>query len=162
MIIKEFLPNPLGKDADGEYIKLFNDGTTTADLNGWQIKDASGAVFKLNNYKLASHQELILDYKTTKITLNNNGETIFLYDNRNQLIDKLSFSGPVKKGTVIIKDNPSLLETSLLSGERKIITSDTSAQFWFLLIALGTILASMAVWLIKYYEKNFIPEQRSN
>jgi len=50
----------------------------------------------------------------------------------------------------------------LLSGERKIITSDTSAQFWFLLIALGTILASMAVWLIKYYEKNFIPEQRSN
>ena len=102
MLIKEFLPNPIGQDADGEYIKLFNDGNLPVNLAGWSVKDASGKTFNLSG-SLDGGKELLLPYLQTKVSLNNNGEQIFLYDNAGKLIDELSYSGQAEEGKIIYK-----------------------------------------------------------
>lgn len=110
MIISEFLPNPIGKDTEGEWIKLFNNSQEAVDLSGWQIKDASGKAFFLKN-KIGPGQYSVLDYKTTKISLNNNPETLFLYDQKGNLIDKAEFVGVAPEGKSLIRQNSQFIFT---------------------------------------------------
>ncbi len=106
VIISEFLPNPAGKDADGEFIELFNNEGAPINLSGWKIKDSSNKTFAFINKKIGAEEYLVLDYKTSKITLNNNGETLFLYDNSGGLVDKAEYMGTAEAGQSLIrKDN---------------------------------------------------------
>src|SRR3989344_4056471 len=158
MIIKEFLPNPIGKDTEGEYIKILNDSATDVNLNGWSIKDASGKSFTFNSQLIKAKQELAINYKTTGINLNNTGETIYLLDNHGQLIDQLSFSGASKEGQVITKNTPGLLEQ--FPEPPVIINTNSPASFWLINILSATILASIVIYIIKtlnlYGKKNNI------
>lgn len=104
MVINEFLPNPVGKDTDGEFIELFNNSQNEVNLAGWKLKDASGKTFILNQ-KISSGGYLVLNYKNTKITLNNDAETIFLYDAKGNLIDKAGFSGGSVEGKSYGREN---------------------------------------------------------
>src|SRR3989344_4357061 len=159
MIIKEFLPNPIGKDTEGEYIKILNDSATDVNLNGWSIKDVSGKSFTFNSQLIKAKQELAINYKTTGINLNNTGETIYLLDNRGQLIDQLSFSGASKEGQVITKNTPGLLE-QFPEPPAMIDDAASPASFWLINILSAIILASMAVYIVKalniYGKKNNI------
>ncbi|MFA5099133.1 MAG: lamin tail domain-containing protein [Candidatus Paceibacterota bacterium] len=106
VIISEFLPNPAGKDTDGEWVKLFNNSDVAVNLSGWQIKDASGKAFIFsgtNKNIIAGREALILDYKTSKISLNNNGEKIFLYDKNGVLIDKAEYIGTAADGKIYVR-----------------------------------------------------------
>ncbi|MBT9171304.1 MAG: hypothetical protein DDT18_01678 [Actinobacteria bacterium] len=103
MIIYEFLPNPVGKDIDGEWIKLFNDADVAVNLDGWQIKDASGKIFSFKQAAINSGEYLTFNYKTTKIFLNNNGETLFLYDASGNLVDKAEYIGNAAEGKSLIR-----------------------------------------------------------
>lgn len=105
MIISEFLPNPIGKDTEGEWIKLFNDGDTAINLNGWQLKDASGKIFLFHDFKIGPDKYLTLDYKTTKISLNNDGETLFLYDSKGDLVSKAEYAGSAPEGKSLIRQS---------------------------------------------------------
>ena len=105
MLINEFFPNPVGKDADGEWIELFNNSQETINLNGWQIKDASGKTFIFKNQTINPAEYLVLDYKTTKISLNNSDETLFLYDQKGVLINKAEFSDAAPEGKSLIRQN---------------------------------------------------------
>lgn len=105
MIIYEFLPNPIGKDTDGEWIKLFNDAGAAVDLGGWQIKDASSKTFYFKQITINPGEYLTFDYKTTKISLNNKGETLFLYDANNNLVDKAEYVGSAAEGKSLIRQN---------------------------------------------------------
>ena len=40
--ISEWLPNPKGKDADGEWFELVNTGDTDINLSGWRIAAGGG------------------------------------------------------------------------------------------------------------------------
>jgi len=111
MIISEFLPNPIGKDTEGEWIELFNNSQEAVDLSGWQIKDASGKAFFLKN-KIGPGQYSVLDYKTTKISLNNNAETLFLYDQKGNLIDKVEFAAAAPEGKSLISQNGQFIFTN--------------------------------------------------
>jgi hypothetical protein len=42
IVINEVLYDPLGNDVEGEFIELFNNGSTTVDLQGWQLTDSDG------------------------------------------------------------------------------------------------------------------------
>ncbi len=110
MLINEFLPNPIGKDTEEEWIELFNNSQEAVDLSGWQIKDASGKAFFLKN-KIGPGQYFVLDYKTTKISLNNNAETLFLYDQKGNLIDKAEFAGAAPEGKSLIRQNGQFIFT---------------------------------------------------
>ncbi|MEK7146727.1 MAG: lamin tail domain-containing protein [Patescibacteria group bacterium] len=103
MIISRFLPNPVGSDKAGEWIEILNNTDTVVDLTGWQIKDLAGKSYILQSGELKAGASVQVFYKTTKITLNNSGETIFLYNPTGGLADKLSFSGSAAEGHIIIK-----------------------------------------------------------
>ena len=101
--IKELLPNPIGRDADGEWIKLVNTGEEPVRLTGWQIKDESGKKFTLSTEELSPQGELELAFGKTKIYLNNDRDTITLYDNESRQIDSLSYSS-VTEGEPVVAE----------------------------------------------------------
>ena len=159
MIIKEFLPNPVGNDQGGEYIKLYNNGPEAVLLNGWILKDASGKAYNLRG-SLPAGQELVLSQSQTKILLNNNGEKIFLYDSTGKLVDELGYSGQASKGQMIIKEQKLItgeLENSrqdtekLVTGKIGIDTLSSTILFTGFLTAV--ILAILGLYLILQIEK---------
>jgi len=111
MQIIEFLPNPTGKDTEGEWIKIFNNTNAEINLNGWQIKDASGKSFIFTNQKITINETLTLNYQTTKISLNNNGETLFLYNSIGNLIDKAEYSGTASNGEIFKRQGEKFIST---------------------------------------------------
>ena len=98
--IKELLPNPTGKDADGEWIKLFNDSSSPVVLNGWGLKDASGKVFRLDGQTVPPSGDLKLAYNETRITLNNDADSVYISDASGKEVDKLSYNG-IAEGQIV-------------------------------------------------------------
>src|SRR3989338_6477825 len=52
--ISEWLPNPAGADAEGEWIELWNSGQESVPLQGWRLTDAAGRSFRLGAGRLES------------------------------------------------------------------------------------------------------------
>lgn len=155
MLIKEFLPNPAGKDTESEYIKLFNNGPEAVLLNGWSLKDASGKIYKLSG-SLDSEKELVLPYSQTKIALNNNGEQVFLYDGAGKLIDELSYSGQASEGQTIQRLATRKLATSELTQNQNLddlVAGPLVAKVIFVDFLTAAILAGLGLYLILQIEK---------
>jgi len=137
MLINEFLPNPVGKDADGEFIELFNNSQETVSLTGWKLKDASGKTFTLSaqggsatggkNQTVQAGEYLTLNYKTTKISLNNDGETLFLYDSNGVLADKAEFSGNALAGKSLVRQNNQFIFTDTPTPDKANVFNETDA-----------------------------------
>lgn len=98
IVIKEFLADPAGPDTGAEYIALFNSGTTTVSLIGWRLQDKSGKAFDLSPYSVPAGKQLRLFSSATKITLNNSGETVSLFNASGLLIDELAQTGKAISG----------------------------------------------------------------
>ena len=162
MIINEFLPNPVGKDADGEWIKLFNDGKEAVDLFGWKIKDASGKIFVFKNIKIAPAETLKLDYQTTKISLNNNGETLFLYDRNGDLIDKIEYGGTAAEGKIFTRQNlfgqNDLLAAEIINPLLNNQTVNVSQKFNFTDLFIGISLALILASLFIFWKLDLLSE----
>lgn len=123
VIIKEALPNPSGKDTAGEWIGIFNDGEASVNLSGWSLKDTSGKKFIFGNQTVLPNQELKLPYSATRINLNNDGDTITLYDAEGQKIDELSYGQVGEEEIVSSSKVMPPVETKQLTG-----TSPLAAQ----------------------------------
>lgn len=71
-----FEPNPKGKDAEGEWIRVKNESKKTVDLNGWSVATGKSSK-KLTNHpiktsvKIKKGKEVIITRSVSKITLNN-------------------------------------------------------------------------------------------
>ncbi|MDD5431310.1 MAG: lamin tail domain-containing protein [Candidatus Pacebacteria bacterium] len=154
MIVKEFLPNPVGSDKEGEYIKIFNDGDKAVILNGWQLKDASGKTHKLSG-TLDAGREMSLLYSQTKIALNNNGETIYLYDNAGKLTDELGYTGMAEEGQLVkhMANSEWQIENTE-SGFGAINTQVNYSKIFFLDFLTAGILAGLVLWLFLKIEEN--------
>jgi len=159
MIIKEFLPNPAGKDTDGEYVVLLNNSQESVDLTGWQIKDLSGKTFRLTGYALSPNEEIKLFYRTTKIALNNNGETLYLIDPSGTQVHELSYSGSAAEERIVS-------QTIELSEEVKaqlfenfpdhlpaVSPSVPLTQLLLFMTLAAALLAGLAVWVLSKVKK---------
>jgi hypothetical protein len=170
MIIKEFLPNPIGKDTEGEYIKLLNNTSETAKLDGWKITDLSGKTYTLKG-GLGADEELILPYSVTKIALNNDGETLFLYNADNVLIDELSYINKAIEGVVFGKDagvagvvNREFLENliePLTINQTEPITPKVIPLVLFIII-LGVVMALISLWILRKTKNEDIFKKPAN
>jgi len=80
IIISEIFPNPVGSDTEGEFIELYNKGQTEINLLGWKIGDDSKRryEFKENTF-IKSGQYLAVLRPESKIALNNNGDSVKLF-----------------------------------------------------------------------------------
>ncbi len=161
MIIKEFLPNPAISDKEGEYIKILNDSAVSVDLNGWQIKDAAGKTYKLSG-NLAAGQELLLPYSQTKISLNNAGEKLFLYDSAGKLVDELGYSGQASEGQIINKSQQLTIDqktsdkmtTDIFTSTNDLMTNNSiTRDIIFIDFLIAVILAGLGLYIILELEK---------
>lgn len=100
---------------DSEWVELYNPGSVEIDLAGWIISDESGKSFRISNMTLNSGAKTKIFPST--ISLNNDGDTVNLYDTQNTLIDTLTYE-KVSKDQLVASvmentDNvPSSLETN--------------------------------------------------
>jgi len=98
IVINELLPNPIGTDAEGEFIELKNVGGVSVDLFGWTLDN--GNLDDLKNYTLsdpdASYVMKPGDIKVfprteTGISLANDGGGVHLFDGANYLVDSFFY-----------------------------------------------------------------------
>lgn len=122
-LINEWLPNPAGNDASGEWVELFNNGNAPVNLAGWIIKTSGGstsfdsaqdkslttssAPVNLNGWILktsgtskfnlkgtiGANEYLLLKRTDTKLVLRNTDEKLFVYDATGKLVDESEFLG---------------------------------------------------------------------
>lgn len=89
MLISEFLQNPLGKDTEGEFIELVNEGSEQVLMQGWSIQDGSGKKVTIGNKIMEPNEYLALPYSQTKLTLNNDKEKLTLYNAQGIIIHEI-------------------------------------------------------------------------
>ncbi|MEE8131556.1 MAG: lamin tail domain-containing protein [Candidatus Paceibacterota bacterium] len=151
MTIKEFLPNPVGKDTEGEWIKLFNNGDEEVNLTNWYLKDASGKIFYFGDFSIKPGEYLTLSYQTTKIYLNNKGETLFLFDKNNNLIDQLGFSGIISEGEIITKnkisEKPEINSAQTPAAASQIINLKSKPAFNLNFLVIGFVICLVLSFL---------------
>jgi len=102
--INEFLPDPIGLDADdmpeGEWIELYNEGSKDIDLEGYNFYDNAGSnpdivIANTNTYStiIKAKDYLVVYMNGRSQFLNNDGfEKINLTDLNDSLVDEISYS----------------------------------------------------------------------
>ncbi|MDP3953280.1 MAG: lamin tail domain-containing protein [bacterium] len=105
ILIKELLPNPTGSDEKGEWIRLINDGDESASSKGLSLADESGKTFSLSAVEpIAPGETVELGRPLTKITLNNDGDTVFLRASNGEVIDELTYARNISEGEIVTAD----------------------------------------------------------
>lgn len=95
LIINEIMPHPkqIDWDRDGkvgstdEWIEIYNGAKEDTDLSGWKIKDKSQKEFLFDGLIIKAKSYLVLYKSMTKISINDNGDTIYLIDPLGKQID---------------------------------------------------------------------------
>ena len=153
MLIQSFLPNPIGKDTEGEYILLLNNSEASVNLSGWVLKDESGKAFALSG-SLDAGESLSLSYARTKITLNNNGETVYLINPSGGVEHELGFTGEAGEGRVITETRAlteEQIETYLEPARSDIVGIVPAPQpesVIMIIVLSAAILSALSLWLM--------------
>lgn len=109
--INEWLPNPVGADAAGEFVELYNSATGAVNLSRWKLgagtlSSSTGAIVaakspksaSLNGYSIAAGGYLVLRHAQTKLTLKNSDGALLLYGPDGRVADAASFEGSAPVG----------------------------------------------------------------
>ncbi len=102
--ISELLPNPAGKDVGNEWIEICNNGSQPQSLAGWKLQDASVKSFTIQNIFVAPQSCVVFGNTETKISLNNDKETVSLFDMSGNLVDRASYTTVVKDDQALVWD----------------------------------------------------------
>lgn len=97
VLINEWLPNPVGKDAEGEWVEIFNNGSEAVSLSGWFLKTKAKTKFLLSG-EIPSGGFSVSRKPELKLSLNNVDGEVFLYDANGRLADHARFYGSAPEG----------------------------------------------------------------
>ena len=98
LYINEWLPNPVGNDATGEFVELYNSGASVANLNGYTLGDGAKKRFSLSGYSIPAGGYLVLKKAQDKLALKNTDGAVLLYGSDGQLVDGANFAGAAPEG----------------------------------------------------------------
>lgn len=100
VLINEFMPDPPGSDQEGEWIELYNPSSESINLEGWFLTDsAEDHILQIteNNTNTGStiipSEGFLVVYRNNDndFSLNNNGDTVKLFDSESRLVDSYSY-----------------------------------------------------------------------
>jgi len=92
IVFNEILPSPEGPDAENEWIELYNQNDFEVDLSNWTIQDTTGSTKTyILNSKVPANGYLVLLRPETKITLNNSGDGLNLFNPNGEIVDSVTF-----------------------------------------------------------------------
>lgn len=100
--LNEVLPDPAGSDLELEFIEFNNIGGHEADLTGWSIRDAKGAMYPLPPVILPAGTLRAFSQSSTKVKLTNSGATFWLVDPDGKNVEAVEY-GPAKEGLAYAK-----------------------------------------------------------
>ena len=103
VVLNEILPNPIGDDTQdgilGEWIEIFNKTSDPIDLDGWYVKDSADnkiiiqTTNTLDNSTTINANGWLVLFMDDDI-LNNDGDTISLYNSDDILFDSYAYTLP--------------------------------------------------------------------
>lgn len=96
--ISEWLPNPKGSDAKGEWIELQNIDSTSINSAGWFLKNEKGTRLSLPAKEISSGEFLLLKRPEFSLTLRNTNGALGLFDSSGKLVDEAHFLGTAPEG----------------------------------------------------------------
>lgn len=99
IMINEIYPDPA--EGEEEFIELKNTGTSAVDLTDWKITDASGKSYTLSG---TITDYFVIYQSQSKIYLNNDGDTVKLWQPDGNLLEEVSYSGGEKGWKYIRRD----------------------------------------------------------
>jgi PKD repeat protein len=94
IIISEFMPNPAGADADGEWIEIYNEGSTRVNIRNWRLDDNEGGSrpFDLKeDYWLDPGAYFLFDREETGLALNNTVDAVRLLNRAGEVVDFVEY-----------------------------------------------------------------------
>jgi PKD repeat protein len=106
IIINEFLPNPDGEDADGEWIELYNSGEQEVNLLNWQLDDTVGGSKSYQfseSISIKPRAYYLVNREDSNLALNNGSDEVRLFDLLGRLADDVSYSS-AKEGLSYSRD----------------------------------------------------------
>jgi hypothetical protein len=97
--LSEILPNP--KKGSDEYIEIANSGKEPTNLAGWRVKDASKSKgYQFKESTVINPGDYLVIYRLdSKITLNNSGESVYLYNPKGEIVSSVSFDKSSKNSS---------------------------------------------------------------
>src|SRR3989338_1408943 len=95
--INEFIPNP---NSGEEWIEIYNSGASTADLIGWKLFDAVGAIAAPTG-TIEAGGFFVVELFSSKLN-NTGGDSVILKDTTDTTIDSVSY-GEAAKGNSIAR-----------------------------------------------------------
>lgn len=88
--ISEVFPNPLGSDAEGEFVEIEYFGTHVADLSGYVLSDGSSEYY-FNERDRFKGRFFVLTRQESGIALNNSNERVVLSDPNGLMVDSVEY-----------------------------------------------------------------------
>ena len=157
MIIHSLLPNPVGNDREGEWIKILNNETGVVNLGGWRLETTRGKLYKLDDFNLNPGQDLVLTYGDLRFNLRNGGDELSLFNADGNLADVFEYAGPVVEGLVLEKNSrPEQLFEDMPQNFSAIQAKHPGDNFSWLWVLAAVALAAtyvMSYYLKKWYKK---------
>jgi hypothetical protein len=98
LYINEWFPNPVGNDATGEFVELYNSSASATNLNGYTLGDGAKKRFSLSGYSVPPGGYLVLKKAQDKLALKNTDGAVLLYGSGGQLVDSANFAGAAPEG----------------------------------------------------------------
>lgn len=98
IFLNEWLPNPAGADAAGEWVELYNSGLTPVNLRGWVLMTEGKKQFVIGDVSIPAHGYLVLPRAVTKLSLRNSDGGLALYNVLGALVDSGHFYGSAPEG----------------------------------------------------------------
>ena len=104
MRISRVVPNPAGDEVQNETVTIANDAGAAIDIRQWQLRDATGNVWRLDG-SVSSGQSLTIRRLGQPMSLNNNGDLIELVDGGGRVIDRVTY-GRASEGQALVPQRP--------------------------------------------------------
>ncbi len=89
--LSELLPNPATTESQDEFIEVYNSGDAAVDLTGWQLRDTAGTTYTVTGI-VSAHRYFSWYRSDSKISLNNNGDSITLLQPDGTVVETISYT----------------------------------------------------------------------
>lgn len=165
--ISEWLPNPTGNDAQGEWVELWNNGPDAVHLAGWKVAADSGKGYSLSDISIAGGDFVVLHRSGTRLILKNTDGSLTLTDPSGTVRDRAAFVGVAPEGmsanrtesgrAIFAKPTPdamnaqptqALIGSALPNGEQ-VRMSAQGVETTLIGIVCGIVFAAAALFVIK-------------
>lgn len=175
VFINEWLPNPVGSDAKGEFIELYNNGSFGVEMHGWTIQTNTKKNIEIPQTYIRPGGYFILRRPAVKFSLKNSGGYLALYNASGKLLDNSSFLGSAQEGKSLSRVNYTLdtsqhfawshptpgganmvnLNTEIFKAEYpRGVSLNHAALPWQLVCGIGILTSAVVALLVVYCLKS--------